>query len=155
APPALSLTADDLDPRERRGWERSEAALAQVEAGSSFIQHLLAQTPVRAEGGEPRARCVMPMGIHVGNRVGHAQGGVSFALAALTACAAAPPEHRLVEASAWYLDPGEGRALKVDARVRRAGRRLSVVDTVVAGKGRTHALRMLSTHCAIGPPPGT
>jgi len=149
--PALVLTLGDLDARERRIWKSSEAALAAADERASFIQQLFAQSPMHGTGPHPegRARCVMPLGLHAGNRVGHAQGGVTFALAALTARAAAPRSHRLVEASAWFLNPGEGRSLKAGSKLTRGGRRLSVVDTVVIGKGGTRVLEMVSTHCAI------
>lgn len=145
-PPGHAVTVRDLDARERGIWKRVDEAIRRADGRTAFIEHLFAQFPVPEGAG--RAHCRMPMGLHAGNRVGHAQGGVTFALAARTACAAAPAGHRLVEASAWYLSPGEGRSLKAAAKVSRAGRRLSVVDTVVGGKGGVRALEMVSTHCA-------
>jgi acyl-coenzyme A thioesterase PaaI-like protein len=152
-PPGGTITRRDLDARERAIWNRVDEALARADDRTSFVEHLFAQFPVR--DGMGRAHCRMPMGLHAGNRVGHAQGGVTFALAARTACAAAPAGHRLVEASAWYLSPGEGRSLKAAAKVSRAGRRLSVVDTLVSGKGNSRTLEMVSTHCAYDAPLAT
>jgi acyl-coenzyme A thioesterase PaaI-like protein len=148
SPPGISLAVRDLDARERAIWTRTGKAIERADARAAFVEHLFAQFPV--QDGVGRAHCRMPMGLHVGNRVGHAQGGVTFALAVRTAVAAAPPGHRLVEASAWYLSPGEGRSLKAVSRVSRAGRRLSVVDTRVSGKAGSRTLEMVSTHCAHG-----
>ena len=149
-PPGGTITTRDLDARERGIWNRVDEALGRADGRTSFVEHLFAQFPV--PDGAGRAHCRMPMGLHAGNRVGHAQGGVTFALAARTACAAAPAGHRLVEASAWYLSPGEGRSLKAASKVSRAGRRLSVVDTLVSGKGNSRTLEMVSTHCACDTP---
>jgi acyl-coenzyme A thioesterase PaaI-like protein len=145
-PPGTPIAVRDLDARERAVWKRVSEVIERADARTSFVEHLFAQFPV--QDGVGRAHCRMPMGLHSGNRVGHAQGGVTFALAARTAAAAAPPGHRLVEASAWYLSPGEGRSLKAVSKVSRAGRRLSVVDTLVSGKGGSRTLEMVSTHCA-------
>jgi acyl-coenzyme A thioesterase PaaI-like protein len=145
-PPGDTIALRDLDARERGIWKRADEAIRRADGSTSFIEHLFAQFAV--PDGAGRAHCRMPMGLHAGNRVGHAQGGVTFALAARTACAAAPAGHRLVEASAWYLSPGEGRSLKAAAKVSRAGRRLSVVDTVVSGKGNSRTLEMVSSHSA-------
>lgn len=145
-PPGDRITVRDLDARERGIWRRADEAIGRIDGETSFVEQMFGQFPV--SDGAGRAQCRMPMGLHAGNRVGHAQGGVTFALAARTACAAAPPGHRLVEASAWYLSPGEGRSLKATSKVSRAGRRLSVVDTLVSGKGNSRTLEMVSTHCA-------
>ncbi len=145
-PPGDPIAVRDLDARERGVLKRVDEVIERADARTSFVEHLFAQFPV--QDGVGRAHCRMPMGLHCGNRVGHAQGGVTFALAARTAAAAAPPGHRLVEASAWYLSPGEGRSLKAVSKVSRAGRRLSVVDTLVSGKGGSRTLEMVSTHCA-------
>ena len=149
-PPGDPIAVRDLDARERAIWKRVNEVIERADGRTAFVEHLFAQFPVRAGAG--RSHCRMPMGLHSGNRVGHAQGGVTFALAARTACAAAPPGHRLVEASAWYLSPGEGRSLKAVSKVGRAGRRLSVVDTLVTGKGGSRTLEMVSTHCACEAP---
>jgi acyl-coenzyme A thioesterase PaaI-like protein len=133
----------DLEAHERAIWKRAGDAIERADAQTSFVEHLFAQFPV--PDGTGRAHCRMPMGLHSGNRVGHAQGGVTFALAARTAAAAAPAGH-------WYLSPGEGRSLKAVSRVSRAGRRLSVVDTRVSGKAGSRTLEMVSTHCAHGAP---
>ncbi len=148
-PPGLQLEVRDLDARERAVWRRAQAALAGATPDSTFFQQLFAQFPVARALPQGRAQLTMPMALHAGNRVGHAQGGVSFAFAALAAAAAAPASQRLVEASGWFLSPGEGRQLKALAKVSRSGRRLSVVDTVITGSGGTRVLEMVSTHCAL------
>jgi acyl-coenzyme A thioesterase PaaI-like protein len=149
-PAALDLGPADLDAAERRVWRRACSARA---GERPFLPALYGRSPqafVDARG-RAGARSVLPMGLHAGNRVGHAQGGISFALAALTAIGAAPRGQRLVEASAWFLNPGQGRALRARSVVSREGRRLSVVDTALVGAGGTQVLEMVSTHVARAP----
>ena len=61
---------------------------------------------------------------------------------------AGTPSSRASEAIARRLS-----SLKAVAKVSRAGRRLSVVDTLVSGKGNSRTLEMVSTHCACDAPP--
>ena len=150
APEPRALGLADLDEHERRVWRRALAARGQ--ADRPFLPALYGRQPSRGTDARGRAvaRSRLPMGLHAGNRVGHAQGGISFALAAITAIGAAPADQRLVEASAWFLTPGLGPALQARSVVSRAGRRLSVVDTAIAGAGGGRVLEMVSTHVARG-----
>ena len=49
--------------------------------------------------------------MHLGNRVGHVQGGLTMHVALATAVAAVPQHPVLKGASAWYISPGQGKAL--------------------------------------------
>jgi acyl-coenzyme A thioesterase PaaI-like protein len=151
APAPRALRVADLDANERGLWRRAVAARARSDR--PFLPALYGRRPQPFTDAQGRAgaRCRLPMGLHAGNRVGHAQGGISFALAAITAIVAAPPDQRLVEASAWFLNPGQGPALRARSTVSRAGRRLSVVDTAILGEAGTRVLEMVSTHVACAP----
>lgn len=152
-PAAMDLGPGDLDPGERRVWRRAQAARASARPFLPALYGREAQSFGDARG-RAGARARLPMGLHAGNRVGHAQGGISFALAAITAIGAAPPDQRLVEASAWFLQPGEGAALRARAQVSRGGRRLTVVETAILGAGGARVLEMVSTHVACAPEGG-
>jgi len=74
----------ELDAEESAILARADAALA---TASPFIDAFWGYQPRTVEGG---AQCVMKNGAHVGNRVGHVQGGLLVGLAATTANAALP-----------------------------------------------------------------
>jgi uncharacterized protein (TIGR00369 family) len=90
-------------------------------------------------------------GLHVGNRVGHTQGGLTFALAATAAGVALDPEWHLVGISAWYVSPGTGATLRAEASVVHQGSLTAVVRTRVADpEGRT-VLEAVTNHSRAGP----
>ena len=62
-----------------------------AKSGQPFIRHFWGFLPQAARNA---ASCVMPVGPHVGNRVGYVQGGVLLGLAAVTATAALPKPGR-------------------------------------------------------------
>jgi acyl-coenzyme A thioesterase PaaI-like protein len=141
-PPALAES--ELGPDELRLLRHADEALARAaKARQPFIRHFWGFLPEVARGA---ASCVMANGPHVGNRVGHAQGGILLGLAASTASAALPSSWMLSTITAAFISPGEGPALKAQARVLHHGRRLTVVRTEVArGDGR-RVLEVMSTH---------
>ena len=138
SPEPRALDAADLEPEERKILGRADAALA---AGGVFIENFWG---IRPRGGAG----ALENGLHVGNRVGHAQGGILLALAALTAGTALPPHWRLSGISAWYISPGEGRALRAKSKVIHQGRLTAVVRTRITGNGRRRVLEVVTTHCA-------
>src|SRR5258706_13556644 len=99
---------DHLNAEEERVFLRAADALR---GEGPFLASFWGYAAKRTKDG---ASCSAPHGLHIGNRIGHAQGGVTLGLAANTAIAALGPEWPLVSASAWYIGPGTG--LKLRAR---------------------------------------
>jgi acyl-coenzyme A thioesterase PaaI-like protein len=138
--PLLDKSA--LDAKEKQVLVRVERALRDAKHGE-FMQRLwtpaVRHTPRGALGR-------LPIGLHVGNRVGHVQGGISMYTALATAIGAVP-DHPLVSGiSAWYISPGEGRALSARATVLQKGRNVAVVRTELFGSGRRRVLEVVSNH---------
>lgn len=142
APPRLEV--GDLKRDELKVLRHAEEALEKAAAyGGSFIRRFWGYEPRHVEGG---ATCTVRNGPHIGNRVGHVQGGVLLGLAATTACAALPATWMLTGVSAWYISPGEGRVLKVKSRIVHHGRLVSVVRTQITGKLNRRVLEVVTTH---------
>jgi acyl-coenzyme A thioesterase PaaI-like protein len=140
SPEPPRLDESSLDPAERKILGQADAALAK---GGVFIDDFW--------GIRPRdGICTLENGLHVGNRVGHAQGGVLFGMAAATAGSALPPGWLLSGISAWYVSPGDAAVLRARARVVHQGRLTAVVRTQVAGRNRRRVLEVVTTHCARG-----
>ncbi len=141
------LAAKDLDANETEILRRADAALAMRGA---FVQRFWGCEPHRTGTA---AECTLENGLHIGNRVGHAQGGILLALAAATAGAALPPHWRLSGISAWYISPGDAPALKARAKVVHHGRLTAVVRTQITRQGgknrRRPVLEVATTHCAV------
>ena len=78
------------------------------------------------------------------------QGGILLGLAAENAVAALTAHWQLTAISAWYISPGEGRALKIRSKVVHHGRLVAVVRTEVTGKGhdgkRRKVFELMTTH---------
>ena len=85
-------------------------------------------------------------GPHVGNRVGHLQGGVTMGLGIATAEAALPASWMLSAVTAWYISPGEGRVIKAKSKIIHHGRLTSVVRTEITGKNNRRVMEMITTH---------
>ena len=128
----VRLSEEDLSPREARILERADEALA---ARGYFIENFWGPS----DG-------VLKNGLHAGNRVGHAQGGIQIAMAAATAAAALPAGWLLSSITAAYLSPGEGRVLRAKSSVIHRGGTTAVVRTQITGKGNRRVLEVLSTH---------
>jgi acyl-coenzyme A thioesterase PaaI-like protein len=142
SPGPRALKAADLTENEAEILRRADAALA---APGTFIENFWGIHPGRTAAG---ARCTLKNGLHIGNRVGHAQGGILFALAAATAGSALPAHWRLSGISAWYISPGEGTPLRATSEVMHHGRLTAVVRTQITGKSRRRVLEVVTTHCA-------
>lgn len=138
SPEPRRLEEGNLAPEERNILGRADAALA---AGGVFIEDFWGISPRNGKG-------TLENGLHVGNRVGHAQGGILLALAAATAGTALPAHWRLSGISAWYTSPGEGRALRSASKVIHQGRLTALVQTRITGGNRRRVLEVVSTHCA-------
>ena len=130
-----------LDASERAIMQRAEAALGAGE--DSFVSRFLGIAPRKTDTG---AACRMDNGVHVGNRVGHAQGGILMGLAAVTAGVALGPEWTLASIAASFTSPGEGDVLEAAATVAHRGRWTAVVRTEVIGSGGRGVLEVTSNH---------
>ena len=126
------LSENDLSLPEARILKRADEALA---ARGNFIENFWGPT-----------RGVLRNGLHAGNRVGHAQGGIQLAMAASSASSALPPNWRFSSVTACYVSPGEGRTLRAKSEVIHRGSLTAVVRTAIRGKGGRRVLEVLSTH---------
>jgi acyl-coenzyme A thioesterase PaaI-like protein len=134
-----------LEESERDILRRADAALAGK--SGSFISRFFGLQPARDAKG---ASCSMPNGAHVGNRVGHAQGGVLMGLAAVTASEALGTGWRLASIGASFVSPGEGGVLEASAAVTHRGRWTAVARTeVIVPRGR-RVLEVSTTHARRG-----
>ncbi len=88
----------------------------------------------------------LPVGMQVGNRVGHVQGGFLINAALVTAEAAVPQHPLLTGASAWYISPGQGRAISARSVILQRGRNVAVVRTELFNAGRKLVLEVISNH---------
>jgi acyl-coenzyme A thioesterase PaaI-like protein len=140
ATPALALR--DLDVSERGVMRRVDRALRDAKHGEfmqCFWSPATRHTPYGATGR-------LPIGLYVGNRVGHVQGGFTLNTAIATAVAAVPQHPLLTAVSAWYISPGQGKALSVRSTLLQKGRNVAVVRTEVFATGGKRALEAVSTH---------
>ena len=140
APPVL--TSADLDAAEKDVVRRVERALRNAHHGG-FLRHLWGPRVLHTPRG---AASRFSMGLHVGNRVGHVQGGLSLNLALATAIGAVPHYPLLTSVSAWYISPGQGKALTSRATVLQKGRNVAVVRTELYATGRKLVLEVISNH---------
>lgn len=110
--------------------------------GAPFLDHFWGLLPVRNEYG---AQCEFPCGMHVGNRVGHTQGGILLGLAMNTSAAAPGPGWRVLDVAADFIRPGTGSRLYADARLLREGRNLAQVRCDISTEDGALVLSSLST----------
>lgn len=141
---AEALAPEALSEEERAVYERARKAL---EPGpDSFIERFWGLQPQRNDQG---ATCRLDNGPQVGNRVGHTQGGITVALAALTANAALGEKWQLAGISSWYVRPGTGSALQARATVTHRGTHTAVVDVDVTNDSGETVLRALTNHASL------
>jgi len=137
------LAEHELEDHERELLARADRALQAVEGARGFLKHFWGMLPWTTADG---ARCRTANGAHLGNRVGHMQGGLQIGMAIVTAEAALPAEWSISGISAWFLSPGEGHDIEANARVEHRGRNTAVVRTVISGKGGRRVLEAVTTH---------
>lgn len=136
------LTPGDLEGAEKAVMRRVERALRQAHHGG-FPRHLWGPKVLHTRNG---AASRFSVGLHVGNRVGHVQGGLTINVALATAIGAVPHYPMLTSVSAWYISPGQGKALTSRATVLQRGRNVAVVRTEVFAPGRKLVLEVISNH---------
>lgn len=142
---AAPLKPGELQPDERIVLRACNAALRRADDRHAFIEHFWGAIPVATAGG---ARCTIKIGPQHGNRVGHVQGGLSLGLAAITARAAVPQHPQLSAIAAWYISPGQGRALKIQSRRLHEGRSFAAVRTEIRNADGGRVLEVVSHHAA-------
>ena len=137
---AQNLHPDHLNADEERVFLRAADALR---ADGPFLANFWGYVPKRRRDG---ATCTAAHGMHIGNRVGHAQGGVTFGLAANTAVAALGSEWPLSSASAWYVGPGTGLKLRARSSVIHKGLLTAVVHTRIEDEEKRGVLECVTSH---------
>jgi acyl-coenzyme A thioesterase PaaI-like protein len=136
------LQKSELETGEKALLRRVEQALRTAPHGD--LLHVLWNPSVKRTPEGARGR--LPVGMHVGNRVGHVQGGLLMQ-AALATAEAAVREHPLITgASAWYISPGQGRAISARSVILQQGRNIAVVRTELFNAGRKLVLAVVSNH---------
>ena len=141
-PQAPTLTFKDLDVMEKAVVRRAERALREAKHGEfmhRFWAPVVRHTPRGALGRQP-------IGMYIGNRVGHVQGGLSLNTALMTAIAAVPHHPLLTAVSAWYITPGQGKMLSARSTVLQKGRNVAVVRTELFATGAKRVLEVVSNH---------
>ena len=138
-PVAPMLERAQLDSMERAVLLRVERAAKHRDFLQQFWVPRVRHTPTGAVGH-------LPIGLYIGNRVGHVQGGFTFNAAVATAVAAVPHHPLLTAVSAWYISPGQGKALRARATVLQRGRNVAVVRTAVFATGSKLVLEVVSNH---------
>ena len=131
SPAVQRLREIDLSAEEKKILRTADDTLA---GGGNFIEHFW--------GGAG----VLKNGLHAGNRVGHAQGGILISMAAKSAGAKLAGEWALGSVTALYVSPGEGRTLRARSEVVHQGRQTAAVRTKILGKGGREVLEVLTAH---------
>lgn len=124
----------NLNREEKKILQRADAALA---GGGNFIGKFW--------GSDGQ----LQNGLHAGNRVGHAQGGILIALAATNAAAQLRGRWRLSAVTAAFISPGDGKVLRAKSTLIHHGRLTAVVNTRITGKNKRSVLEVVTTHSAI------
>lgn len=101
------LKKSQLEAGEKALLRRVERAL-RIAPNGDLLQVLWNPLVTHTTGG---ARGRLAVGLHVGNRVGHVQGGLLMQAALATADAAVPEHSLLTGASAWYISPGDRKSV--------------------------------------------
>ena len=137
-----------LDPHEQAIYQRAERVLGAPGAGAgSFIRHFWGITTRKTVAGATGRLEATP---HVGNRVGHVQGGVLFGFAEETARAAlgAPQAWTPTSISASYLRPGEPPAVRAEATTVHQGRTTAAVRVRLFNHDKRQVLEALLAYAA-------
>ncbi len=136
------LKKNELEPVETAATRRVEKALRTAQGGDLLAA--LCDPVVRPAANGATGR--LAVGLHIGNRVGHVQGGFLIHAALATAHAAVPAHPLLTGASAWYISPGQGRVISARSVILQRGRNVAVVRTELFNAGRKLVLEVISNH---------
>jgi len=141
------LSVDELTEQEQAVYQRACDALQP--GPGSFIERFWMGSPQQQEGG---AFCEFTNGMHVGNRAGHTQGGITLALAMQTADAALGDQWSLVSLSSWYIRPGTGPMLRAQAEIIHQGGLTAVIQVRVLDEKGGTVLMTMSSHSRLAKP---
>jgi uncharacterized protein (TIGR00369 family) len=145
SPPVPAI--EDLTPEEAAIYANAMRAL-KARDERSFIEGFWGYRPRASKTG---ASATMPIAPHTGNRIGHAQGGITFGLATTTATAAliggeTGDSWSLVSASAWYVGVGTGKRLRAKSTIVHKGGATAVVHTRIANDEGRGVLECVTSH---------
>lgn len=152
-------STETLSDTERWILERSQTTLAglnqnKTEANGktspAFLEAFLGTETLTMDQG---VKVGIPNGPHVGNRVGHVQGGISLGLALYSANRALPADWRCSGINASYVSPGMGTALESESVVTHRGRLTAVERTQVRGDNDKVVLDVMTHHVRVAPEP--
>ncbi len=135
-----------LTPDEAGILARAERACSTAGGACGFLQRFWGMSPERTAEG---AHCRVENGAHLGNRVGHMQGGLQTGLAIVTAEAALPLNWTVSSISAWFLHPGQGKHIVATSRLERRGLNTAVVRTALVSDQGQRVLEAMTTHIRV------
>jgi len=104
---------------------------------------------IETQASDKYAKVTIPNGPHVGNRVGHVQGGISLGLALCSANRALSEDWRCAGIHASYVSPGTGPTLSSETMVTHRGRLTAVGRTQVLGEHDRVVLDVMTNHARI------
>jgi acyl-coenzyme A thioesterase PaaI-like protein len=149
APDLPRPAIETLSPSEREIVDRSQQALenwAHADQAPSFWFLLLGADVQHTPQG---AKAVLTNGPHVGNRVGHVQGGVTLGLALISANAALGDQWRCTGVNASYVSPGLGTTLLSESTITHRGRLTAVSRTHVLSADGKVVLDVMTHHARV------
>jgi len=131
-----------LDASERAVLARCDRALLDAGPAVPFVERFWGpDPPFRGAGKSAR----IAVGAHIGNRVGHVQGGILLGIAALAAERAVPAGMRLSNASVWFLRPGL-ESLSVTSTLVHRGNTSALVVTDVRSDDGGAVIKAVTQH---------
>jgi acyl-coenzyme A thioesterase PaaI-like protein len=139
------LVKQELTAAERAVLRTADAALARSDSEHAFIERFWGILPRATATG---ATCRVKIGPHIGNRVGHVQGGILFGLVCATAAAGVPRHPAISSVSMWFISPGHGKSLTVRSKIIHSGRSFAVVRTEIRNADGTLVIEAMSNHAS-------
>lgn len=141
------LKKSELEAVEKATLRSVEKALRVAQIGDLLGALCNPRIKRTAQGATGR----LAVGQHIGNRVGHVQGGFLLHAALATAEATVPGHPLLTGASAWYISPGQGKVISSRSTVLQSGRNVAVVRTELFNAERKLVLEVVSNHAVAAP----
>jgi acyl-coenzyme A thioesterase PaaI-like protein len=121
-----------------------DRALSRSSDAVPFIRRFWGGVPAR-DASEGPGRLVV--GPHLGNRVGHAQGGILLGWAALDGGRAVPANMRLSNATAWYAKPARrGGCISAHSVAVHSGRTTALASTSLRSSGDEVVVSAMTQH---------